>query len=520
MPTLPLARYTAKPDGGTISGGRRASAEDFGGDFTGAGRAIQGAAEGYLAQKEEDESRSVLVQQAEIRAKYAKRLDEAATSGEDIAKIRGELDNDLAKVNEGLSTKKGVTTADYYAATTGAVFDNQANNILVSRAYSAARVEGAKFSSALVDRVSRDPSALESAKADINAFVDTLSRVSPENKAKLTKEWGDDVTVAAVMGDIRRDPTSAKKRIEENVWGLSLKQREAALDEVTKQKNAARVQQNYLRAEKEYQERERDEAARDKHFKGIMGGTTSARAILDDPDLKPATREHLISYMDARSKSLAGADKKSNPAAVRDLWMRINAPDGDPNKIYGADPIFEAVKKGQINTTDADRLNSQLANSKDENNRSFSVRLNGRLQTVSSAMRSSPVYQNQPELAAAIQNTMIAEVERESARLRKEGKNPDVLLDPDSKDYYFTPNRIKTVAEDVQKQAAQINPSSVDLRTAPDAALTLSVGQPFIDPQGVPRVMTKELQEALRKGKPAPTKAAPAKSGFPSLADK
>ena len=89
MPTLPFARYTAKPDGGTISGGRRATGEDFGAvDLTGAMHSIQKTAVDYRAQVEEDESRSVLVQQAELRAKYAKRLDEAATNGEDLTKIR------------------------------------------------------------------------------------------------------------------------------------------------------------------------------------------------------------------------------------------------------------------------------------------------------------------------------------------------------------------------------------------------------------------------------------------------
>lgn len=503
MPTLPLARYTAKPDGGTISGGRRATGEDFGAvDLTGAVRSVQGAAEAYVAQKEEDESRSVLVQQAEIRAKYAKRLDEAATNGEDVTKIRSELDNDLAKVGEGLTTRRGADTAQLHAANTSAVFDNQANNILVSRAVTQARVDGAKFLNSTGAIVASNPAYLPQAEKDVDAFVETLSRVPPEKRAAMAADLKQNMNVAAAMGAARLDPEGTKLAIEAGKFDMTPEQRQQVVGQADATIRAKRVEEGYVRAEKEYKERERDETARDKHFKGIMAGTTSARAILDDPDLRPATREHLVSYMEARTKSLAGADKRSNPGAVRDLWMRINAPDGDPNKIYGADPIFEAVKKGDINTTDADRLNSQLANSKDENNRSFSTRLNGRLQTVASAMRSSPVYQNQPELAAAIQNTMIAEVERESLRLRKEGKNPDVLLDPNSKDYYFTPNRIKTVADDVQKQAAQLNPSSVDLRTKPDAAMEISVGQPFIDPNGVQRTMTKELQEALRKNKP------------------
>jgi hypothetical protein len=123
---------------------------------------------------------------------------------------------------------------------------------------------------------------------------------------------------------------------------------------------------------------------------------------------------------------------------------------------------------------------------------------------VSAAMRSDPRYANQPELSAAIQIEMVTRAEREAGRLRKEGKSPDALLDPESKDYLFKPGFIKATAEDVQRQADAARPKLVDLRAAPEAATSIEVGTAFLDPRGVQRVMTKELLETLKKQAPAP----------------
>jgi hypothetical protein len=509
MPKLPT--YTAKLDGGVISGGRRASAEDLGGvDISAAAHRVQKAGSEAITVMEEDESRQVLVRQAEIRAKYSKRLDEAATNGEDLGKIREELDNEMSTISDGLTTRKGADTAALHTANTGAIFDNQANQIRVTRATVEARVAGAKFLNSTGAIIASNPSYLPQAEKDVDAFVETLSRVPPEKRAAIAEDLKQNLNVAAAMVNARLDPEGTKNAVQGGAYNLTPEQRQQVVNQADATVRAKRVDEAYQRSQKEYEERERDEAARDGWFKKIM--TTGAKSvdILNDPSLRPQSREHLVVFMEQRAKALAGQEKKSNPTAVRELWMAIHAPDGTPGKIYTNDAIFDAVKAGRVNTTDANQLNALVANQKDENNRTFGTRLHGRMQTVSQAMRASPVYSNQPELAAAIQIEMVTRAEREASRLRKEGKSPDALLDPDSKDYLFKPGFIKSTAEDVQRQIDAGKPKLVDLRAAPDAATGIAVGTAFIDPRGVQRVMTKELLDALKKQGPAPARAAAA----------
>lgn len=458
MPRLPT--YSAKLEGGAISGGRRATAEDAGAvDLTGAVRAVQAAADGFVAAQEEDESRKVLVKQAEIRAKYAKRLDEAVTSGEDIAKIRQELDNDLANVTEGLQTKKGADTAALHAANTGAIFDNQANQIAVTRATLEARVAGAQFLNSTGAIIASNPAYLPQAEQDVDAFVATLSKVPPEKRAAMAADLKQNMNVAAAMAQARLDPEGTMNAVKGGAFNMTPEQRMQVVNQAEATIRAKRVDENYKRAEAERAKQEASDAASDGYFKQIMRGGFSMQKVLDDPALTPRAREHLALMAEARAKALASGDAKSNPAVKRELFLDITAPDGDPRKIFNSDKIFQAASKGQINTSDAAWLMGIVANQKDENNRGFSQRLNGRIQSAAAAMRSSPQYQAQPELALAIQNEMIAQVERRAAELRKENKSPDSLLDPNSKDYFFKPDLIKTLAEDVRRQTSVLKVS-------------------------------------------------------------
>lgn len=499
MPTL--KNYTAQARPAPISGGRRASAEDLGGfDASGLARTVGRAANTYITDMEESESRKVLVAQAEIRAKYAKRLDDAAISGEDLGKIREELDNDLSTVSEGLQTRKGADTAALHAANTGAVFDNQASNIAVTRAVTEARTEGAKFLSATGAILTNNPSYLPQAEQDVDAFAATLTRIPAEKRAEIARNLKNNLNVAAAMVNARNDPEATKQAVMGGAYDLDPQQRQQVVREAETAVRARRAEDAYLRADKEYKERELNETAYDENFKAIMGGTASRKAILEDPRLKPQTREHLVTFMETRAKALAGQERKSDPGVVRDLYLRAIAPEGTPGKIYTIDPIFQAVSAGSVNTTDADRLRGIVAGQKDENGRTFGSQLYGRLQVVQSAIRTDPKYIGQSEFQSNVLVMLGARAERAAEEARKAGKPPTSVLDPESKDYFFKPGTLKAVEEDVQNQMRAAMPKSVDLRVNPDAAASVEIGQPFVDPNGVTRVMTKELKAALEKG--------------------
>lgn len=484
MPKLPT--FTADLGTAPASGGRRATAQDFGaGGGVEMGRKVGKLAQNYLEDAEAEESRKALIASSELRAKYARALDEAALTGADTEQLKEKMQEEFSKVGENFATKRGAEALQLHTSNTDMMFDEQSNRIKVQRAAATARLEGSKFLNSASEIIRSNPLYLSVAEKDAEAFVQTLQNISPEQRAEIAQGLKKELNMASAVASARTDPEATKKRLEAGDWDLTPAQREAAVSKADTEVRARRADEAYQRAVKEYDERERDDKARDKNFAAIMDGTATRRAIMDDADLRPQTREHLITFMEARAKERMGQEKKSDPTVVRDLWLRIHAPESDPKKIFNGDAIFEAVAKGQLNTTDANQLNVLVANQKDENNRSFGTRLQARMTTVAGVMRSSPEFAAQPELSAAIQLEMMAQVEQRTALLRKENKDPSVLLDPNAKEYYFTPDRLKQVADDVKARTramgGQPNPVRVDSQEAYDA---LEPGTPYIDSQG------------------------------------
>lgn len=495
MPLLPT--FTAQAGSLPISGGRRAAAEDIAsapGDLT---TGVTSAANAYLADAEEKESRKALIASSEVRAKYARELDAAQADGRDLGALKAQMQDELAKVGEGFQTRRGQETLAFYSANSELMYDEQANRITVARAAEEARADGTKFISTAGAIIQSNPLYLKEAEASADDLVATFTKIPTWKRAELADTLKKSLNMTAAIAASRINPDAAKKDLQSGKWNLTPEQRTTAIDKAETEIRARRAEDAYFDSQRQKALVEADGKARDKHFSAIIGGTATRRAIMDDADLLPATREHMINVMEIRAKAKIGEEKQSDPTVKRDLWLAIHAPDGDPKKIYNADSIFAAVKAGTLNTTDANQLNMLVAGQKDENNRTFGVRLQGRISTVAAAMRSAPEYQAQPELAAAIQLELAAQVEKKATALRRENKDPSGLLDPESKDYYFKPGIIKQVADDVKRQKQAAMPQMPTVRTQAEYD-ALEPGTAYIDAQG---------NSGVKKG---PKKAAPA----------
>lgn len=496
MPILPT--FTANVGDAPIFGGRRADAGDFGsGGLLDAGKTVREAASVFVAGREEDESRAALVASTEIRAKYAKALDDAALSGAPLEPLKESMNAELQRIGANFQTKRGADSLALYASNTNLMFDEQSNAIAVKRAGATARIEGSKFLNSTAAIIQRNPAYLAVAEKDAEAFGQTLRGISPEQRAEIVDGLKKELNQATAIAMSRLDPEGTKKRLEDGEWNLTPEGRNVALNKAETEIRAKRAEETYQREEKRRQEIEADQKAYDLHLKQILsggGGKSLRRAIMDDQTLRPATREHLIEMMEQRAKAASGEERRSDQNVLRDLWSKAAS-----GAIFTNDPIVAAVNRGQLSVRDASFLSSVVMAQKDENGRTFTSRLQGRIQTVNAAMRSSPVYQAQPELAAAIQMEMVAQVERRANELRKAGTSPDALLDPDSKDYYFTPNRIRQVADDLQGRARAAGLVEVDLRQEPNAWKDVPEGGAFVDPKGVRRIMTAAMKQALAK---------------------
>ena len=520
MPLLPKnAGYTAQIGDAPIMGGRAATAQDFGSPGFGetglveAGHKVTATAKAAMANVEEKESRKALVDSTEVRAQYARKLDEAALSGEDLGKLKEQMAADLAKIGEQFQTRQGEDQLRLYAANSEIMYDQQANAINIQRAWSDARLQGQKFVNSASALIQSNPAYLAVAEQNAKDFVATFPNIRPDQKAELTDRLTKDLNMASAVSAARINPEAALKDLEAGKWDLTPEQRSTAIDKSHAEIRAKRAEESYARAEKERQKHEVDGQARDAHFKTIYDGGFSRRAVMDDPRLLPATREHLVRFAEMRAKEFAGQEKKSDERTKKDLWMAINAPEGDPRKVYNADPVFKAVQDGLLNTTDANQLNAMVAGQKDENGRAFQSRLRERMIILGRALNESPEYKAQPELSSAIQNRLINEAERKAAELRKANKSPDSLLDETSKDYLFKPGALKDAAASVKRDmlaqtmagATRVN-SVADMLAQPDGTM-------LVDSQGKLTAMTPALRAKLVKKAPPALERSPTVTG-------
>ena len=505
---LKLPTYSSQGSGGAVFGGRQASAADFSSSSSGvgidAGHRIQSAATVAMNDIQEQEARTALVKSTEVRAEYARKLDEAALSGGDLPALKQQMADSMSKIGDTFQTRKGQENLQLYAANSEIMFDQQANSIAVQRAKQDAKQQGTAFMVSASKLIQSNPLYLPQAEADADALAATFTRVPAPVRAEIAAGLRKDLNMAAAVSAARMDPAGTKKRLDAGEWDLTPAQREVALNKADTEIRAARAEESYIRAEQQRQKVEADATARDEGFASIINGTFSRRQIMDDARLQPATREHLILLAEARAKAGANEERRSDPQTKLALWLGINAPEGSKNKIYNGDPVFNAVQSGKLNVTDANTANAQLAAQKDVNGRSFQSRLSTRIQTIGRTLNDSPQYKNQPELSASIQNYIISAAERKSAELRKANTPPDGMFDENSKDYFFKPGILKEAAAHVEQQALEARKAASTPVRSIEEALAVADGKLFIDSSGAPKQMTPALRAQLVKQAGAP----------------
>jgi soluble lytic murein transglycosylase-like protein len=189
------------------------------------------------------------------------------------------------------------------------------------------------------------------------------------------------------------------------------------------------------------------------------GGALSEREILADNTLDWQQKQHAIDYMMRREREMsAQAEPRTNPGKVRELMLQIHAADGDPTKTYNMDPVMQAYRDGDISTPEMLGLRREVEQLRDGSTGGFQKDVQRAREVVYTALTRSIIGQVQPEVAADAAYRFNADMEQQIERLRKENKDPRVLLDPMSRDYLLKPERIQAFMgnsrQSVAKQAA------------------------------------------------------------------
>lgn len=516
MPKLP--NYTAKLDGsGPGAGGRRAVVSDF---ETGIGEVGQGlgrAGLALLSQQEEQEARQALVASSEIRAKYAKALDEAAISGAPTAPLRDQMAADLAKVGEGFATKQGADTATLDANKAFSMFDNEANRINVHRAGAEAKQGAEKMIANEAQAINSNPGYLPQAIENITRYVETFAgKLPPETRSAIIDDQAKRLNLEAARTMIRLDPEAGRKMLDEGKWNLSPEQLTAA-------QGYARESIDYQQRAKEHEAALRRQEARERSdkeesdiasliYRGKVDKAMETR-ILDNPAFAsdPGAKMRMMALITAQTKRMNGEEREGSKTLMTEMWHQINN-----GELFNPQAVIDKVKdnlegRRGLDMRQADYLLAQMRNMKDGSDQTFRRQLSSAIGRQERSLNQDYILNATPqgqEVKKQIITEMISDVESRAEALRRtgdKGTNPDALLDPNSKDYYFTPKRIeelkaRVVAREMGSAvAAELGRSAPKVRGIDDPALlNLKDGDPFTDENGNVRKMTAAIRQKAK----------------------
>lgn len=247
------------------------------------------------------------------------------------------------------------------------------------------------------------------------------------------------------------------------------------------------------------------EAVMDGYFNRIInpndtnGGPLDEITVANDPTLTVSQKEGVINTIARRTRELATKqENQAHPEMFKDLMKRIYADDLDPRKINGIDEVRDAYNKNNLSTTEFERLLSHVKNSRDPAASNFRKNVNNVLQLADRTLQQNPVLKGMDMAAPGTMADVIYrfewDLENQIAQLRKEGKDPGVLLDasPNNPHYVLRPGRIQSFMSNstttVRQSAANVvNTQAKTLPTYQDYD-SLASGTAFTDPQGNVRV--------------------------------
>ncbi len=532
MPLLPKGSFTANVGDTSVGyAGRRASSVDFGAPGLGekglvdAGHQLQATATTLLNDMEEKEARDALVKSTEVRALSAKEMDDAVLSGAPLEPIKEKMNNNLAKIGEEYSTKKGSEQLRLYTANSNIMFDQQASNINIQRATFEAKQQGASWLKNTADLLRTNLNYLPEAEKDADRFGETLTNVPAPVRAKIVDDLKKEIngTAAHIAIRLAPDPEKMLKEIEAGRFDLTVQQREQAINQAQSEIRERRVNSEYERQAADRKEHDIVDAGRGRHLDAMVKGQATWASIRDDPAFASNShyavnaKKELLLMMEARNQANANKEKQSNQTVLKDLYYRLTAPEGTPNKLYNTTEVSAALLRGDLSVTHANFLMGVGSAGKSEDGVKFSTRLGTRMSLMRQNMNQDPrmgVYDAQTKDGIQMQIMQEAEQKASDIRNGRDGpaRSPEGMFDPKSKDFFFKQGLLEDTAAAVQKQALDEKKASAVRVNSVAEMLAQKDGTPMLDPNGAFTVMSPSIRKKLggKSGKSASGAAADA----------
>jgi hypothetical protein len=246
--------------------------------------------------------------------------------------------------------------------------------------------------------------------------------------------------------------------------GLSWEQQNALVGKSIQLKDMEERQVHQAREDADYQLGKQREAIFGQFIDRIVdpgasnNGAPTNREITSDQTLSGEQKQHLVDYMFRRQQELkAAAESKTNPAEVRRLMLQIHAADDDPTKTYNMDPVMESYRNGSISTPEMKFLRTEVEQMRDGTGSNFQKTVqSAREKAYNTFVRSfEATLPGGSTVAADAYYRFTMDLNNAIDAKRRDNKDPSVLLDPDSREYQLTPQKLQAYWPNAASLTAQ-----------------------------------------------------------------
>lgn len=470
-----IQEYTQQTSATAEIGGRRAQDGDVFAIGPEVGRAVGRVADVMEDAANRQEVSDVQAQLAKARAEWTVALQERAqsmTPGDATfaPKFNEEFGKHIAGLGDKLQTRAGQQAFQRGSAELAAHFVEK-TGIFQARAMGEKAVQdysvslNARRSELLSDPTQFQP-LLQAALADLNDPDGTYAKMPAAEREKLKIATQQELALSAVQGLIQNGaPELAKRQLQDGKWDsyLDADKKAALTDRAEVGIRAKDSEAERKRQLEEREKRDRQDNTMRTYLARIIdpkanGGALSDREILANPDLTAGQMQHAIDYKRARARELSeGAENRNNPNEVRRLLGGIIASGEDPSKAFTLEEVNTSYRAGKISTREWSFLSGQFDRYKDGATNSFARDVNSRVGAIEGQIRGSLFFMNSPEKAIDSTNRLRYDLEARIQEMRTEKKNPRDLLNPQSKDYFFSEGNLATyfrpLKDEVRDQA-------------------------------------------------------------------
>jgi hypothetical protein len=446
---------------------------------------------------------------AEARATWQSRIDEETKNGSvDTQKLEQDFEDFAYKMNEGISTAEGRSFFERQTA-------RLKSSVIRSGAKAQAYVAGVKAEQDLKTSLQnntlalqRDPTLFKDIYEESMDFIDTkiaTGGIPAIHRDKFRQTIAGDLAESTIQGMAQQDPDQAMHALESGQFDefISGDQRGRAQSYIKAQREVKRIEAERAESQARKYQQKQSEAWQQGALPELAKGSLNTDAILKSP-MSADEKIRWLKLASEAAKDTATDDPRVYNEAVR----RALLPDDDPKKIRGISDLSGFVGRG-LSIQKANEINNFIQKtpeaSYDRDNRK---RLLDYAET-KLVKGGSVLGLPDPDGEYNMSRFTVA-LQREEDKLRKEGKDPGLLYDPEAKEYFgsriakYQLNQQQVMerlaaqkVREMQPQQSPAAPGTTGQAPAPPSEDYVRVQSPEGKTGKVPR---SELQQYLMQG--------------------